>query len=49
MDVEAGMVTYEWNQPDIPISEFHYYSEYTNDYTDWELYEITFNEIVPNL
>ena len=49
MDVEAGMFTYEWNQPDIPISEFHYYSEYTNDYTDWELYEITFNEIVPNL
>lgn len=49
MDAEAGTFMYEWNMPDVPISEFHYYSEYTNDYTDRELYEITFNEIVPNL
>lgn len=49
MDVEAGTFMSEWNMPDVSISEFHYYSEYTNDYTDRELYEITFNEIVPNL
>ena len=49
INVEDGTFTYEWGMIEIPVGDFVFYSEYTNDYTDEDLYNITFNEIAPNL